>query len=610
MIGSVSIIVPAYNCQSFIIATLVSIDESIAFFRANHPQAQSINIEVIVVNDASTDETAATIESFSQTKPYFRLIHHPQNSGASAARNTGVKLSKGEILLFCDGDDLYLKEHLYVCYRALNGEVSIRANPHHDAAAISTDIGVVKTKVNIEEAVHPHWLEAIENTLPTNLCLRRECHDFIEGFPEMDVYRQIGGREDVAYMRWIGQFFKVAKANIETVQYLRYPGNSFDRQLTKFQSAPGDYQQPMSAEEQSLHAIAHQFEESKLLYLAQKLRRLKPNYYPKTLIQWQKLANDALNEQQFEDAIFYYENGLRVGSDSSAMNATALATAYHKLAIAQQQQVNIAPAAHYAQQALSLNGEFSTSDQARLHLHLGTLLLQQGKGSDAIPVLEQAVALDPTPAAQLELARACYQVQTEERGYQFTQDWFSNNLLVWQQVLKRFAHQPHLHMLELGSWEGRSACWLLDHILTHGTSTLSCIDTFEGSIEHRQFDTIYIETLEQRFDANIARTGAAHKVTKYVGRSQDVMRTLPAQTCDLLFIDGSHEATDVLQDALVGWGLIKVGGLLIFDDYRFSFGQNSERDPKVGIDLFLKLFCDKIKLVHQSYQVCLEKVHE
>jgi len=42
---------------------------------------------------------------------------------------------------------------------------------------------------------------------------------------------------------------------------------------------------------------------------------------------------------------------------------------------------------------------------------------------------------------------------------------------------------------------------------------------------------------------------------------------------DIVYIDGSHVANDVLQDAVLVWQLVKVGGFMIFDDYPFTFPQ-------------------------------------
>ena len=196
------------------------------------------------------------------------------------------------------------------------------------------------------------------------------------------------------------------------------------------------------------------------------------------------------------------------------------------------------------------------------------------------------------------------------KGYKFTTDWFIENLPIWERYLIHLANQPEINVLEIGSWEGMSACWLLDNILTHESSRITCIDTFEGSVEHKfEYDDSYIKSVEERFDFNISQTHASEKVIKIIGNSQDVMRSLPFNNYDILYIDGSHLASDVLTDAVLGWGLVKVGGFIVFDDYDFQFydSLNAGQDTKIGIDAFLKGFHKKVNIIYQAHQVIVEK---
>lgn len=95
----VSVIIPAYNIASFVGETLDSVFGQT--FR---------DFEVILVNDGSTD----TKELKSVLSPYFdSLIYVEQtNSGAAKARNTAISLSRGSLLAFLDGDDIWLPDFL------------------------------------------------------------------------------------------------------------------------------------------------------------------------------------------------------------------------------------------------------------------------------------------------------------------------------------------------------------------------------------------------------------------------------------------------------------------------------------------------------------------
>lgn len=91
----VTVIIPAYNAEKTIGETLESV------FRQSYP-----SVEVIVVDDGSTDNTPALVENYAKTYMNIRYIRQ-ENSGVAAARNTGIRASKGEYVAPLDADDLW-----------------------------------------------------------------------------------------------------------------------------------------------------------------------------------------------------------------------------------------------------------------------------------------------------------------------------------------------------------------------------------------------------------------------------------------------------------------------------------------------------------------------
>ena len=91
----ISIIIPVYNNETYLKACLDSV------------LSQGMEeLEVICINDASTDRCAEILEEYAQKHSHVRVISYEQNKSASQARKDGVLLSKGKYILFVDGDDL------------------------------------------------------------------------------------------------------------------------------------------------------------------------------------------------------------------------------------------------------------------------------------------------------------------------------------------------------------------------------------------------------------------------------------------------------------------------------------------------------------------------
>ena len=96
----VSVIMPAYNSARYIAESVRSV------------QAQTFGgWELIVVDDGSTDDTAAVVRDLAEADSRVRLVARP-NGGQAAARNTGLREARGRLVAFLDSDDLWLPEKL------------------------------------------------------------------------------------------------------------------------------------------------------------------------------------------------------------------------------------------------------------------------------------------------------------------------------------------------------------------------------------------------------------------------------------------------------------------------------------------------------------------
>ena len=96
----VTVVIPAYNAAAFIESTLISVIGQT--YR---------NLEIVVVDDGSTDETAAIVSGFAERNPRIRLLKQ-QNAGLSAARNLGIRAAVGEYIANLDADDVWCSKNV------------------------------------------------------------------------------------------------------------------------------------------------------------------------------------------------------------------------------------------------------------------------------------------------------------------------------------------------------------------------------------------------------------------------------------------------------------------------------------------------------------------
>lgn len=184
----------------------------------------------------------------------------------------------------------------------------------------------------------------------------------------------------------------------------------------------------------------------------------------------------------------------------------------------------------------------------------------------------------------------------------FTDDWFSYHIPRWSIWLSKFVGKPNLNFMEIGSYEGRSCLWLLENVLTDPSSKITCLDWFWDQNYHEKNG----KSIEDSFYENMAPH--MDRISVYCGKSFDSLLKLQnkKETYDFIYIDGSHDQIDVLNDAILAFRLLKVGGILVMDDY-FYKTQGMEENPSVAIDAFLNVYQAKIHVIYLGCQVAVER---
>ena len=212
--------------------------------------------------------------------------------------------------------------------------------------------------------------------------------------------------------------------------------------------------------------------------------------------------------------------------------------------------------------------------------------------------------------------------------YQFTVDWFSWNKDAWQHIFNNVFKQAFpLRVLEIGSYEGRSTCFLIDTLTKTAPCEIHCIDSWEGGREH-QDGNHDMPSVKERFMHNIKLSLKAVKdedkfncdVHIHQGLSQHLLPVILSNggrgKFDFIYVDGSHEAPDVLFDAIMSFHLLRKGGIIAFDDYLWVASETKKKDyinhPKAAIDSFVNLFARKSNVLarYPIYQIYVQKVED
>ena len=137
-------------------------------------------------------------------------------------------------------------------------------------------------------------------------------------------------------------------------------------------------------------------------------------------------------------------------------------------------------------------------------------------------------------------------------------DWHLQNRAAWKRLVRpRLPSRPAV-FIEIGSHEGSSALCLVEEVLRE-SDRLICVDPWADRDAEATF---------------IAATSGERRVTRHKGRSADymvqIMAASPDFRADCIYIDGDHDSSSVLADAVLSWRMLSVGGMLVFDDYRWN----------------------------------------
>ena len=185
-------------------------------------------------------------------------------------------------------------------------------------------------------------------------------------------------------------------------------------------------------------------------------------------------------------------------------------------------------------------------------------------------------------------------------------DWFLSNKTKndFERLLQEFKGKPNLKFLEIGSFCGNSAAWTIENILTNKTSTLTCVDPWNGNIVHEAaaYDFGYIE---RAFDEQLEPF--KDQLIKCKAYSDDWLMSNRSEMYDFIYIDGDHMPQAFMLDGVLSWELLKPGGIMAIDDYAWDHPQGKKYNPKAAMDMFVSMYSDHLTVIEKGWQIWVRK---
>ncbi len=181
-------------------------------------------------------------------------------------------------------------------------------------------------------------------------------------------------------------------------------------------------------------------------------------------------------------------------------------------------------------------------------------------------------------------------------SYRLANNWF--NIV----NVNEYTNKP-INYLEIGAFYGATIISVANTYGLHEDSKLYCIDPWEDYEDYPEYKNRQ-STIYEAFIKNIETSGSASKIIINRGYSNNEILKYQDNFFDIVYIDGNHEPEYVLEDAVLSFRKLKIGGIMIFDDYGWGGPDLTKR----GIDSFANGYHKRITFLgEQNTQIFIRK---
>lgn len=186
--------------------------------------------------------------------------------------------------------------------------------------------------------------------------------------------------------------------------------------------------------------------------------------------------------------------------------------------------------------------------------------------------------------------------------------WFRRIKREFAHAAKRFIGKPCVYV-EVGCWAGASAEWVCKNILTkHPDCRGFGVDPYDGLTVRRRHDNAEVRRIaHERIEATKVVWNWIQEPS-HVGLI-DLRDWLGVDSIDLLYLDGLHEANSVLMDFCLAWPLLKVGSVVIMDDFKRGV---TDKWPHVkeAVEVIEIAFKGLVKPLNRNRQASFEVIRK
>jgi predicted O-methyltransferase YrrM len=196
-------------------------------------------------------------------------------------------------------------------------------------------------------------------------------------------------------------------------------------------------------------------------------------------------------------------------------------------------------------------------------------------------------------------------------------DWTAVHKNIWSDLLKssNLLEERDKNIVEVGCFEGRSTVWFANKLINTPNSRYFCIDSWKGGEEIERLKLNYdMELVYSNFCENIKQLPCYPQITIIKSNSEKALVGLPFlyRNVDFLYLDGSHTQRDTLVDLVHGLSLLKVGGILIVDDYSNNMATSDiSLRATMSVDFVVSSFKSEIThYVTEEGQMVIKRVSD